>query len=53
MRKIYANTSTEDENISLEEIPNIDGQYYDVDVILDWIDTLEEVHSNESNSSDK
>jgi len=53
MKRIYANTSVNDENISLDEIPDIDGEYYDVNVILDWIDTLEEVHNNESNSSDK
>jgi hypothetical protein len=53
MRKIYANIDIDDEPTTLEEVPDIDGKFYNVDVILDWLDTLEEVHENESDSSDK
>lgn len=53
MRMIYANIDIDDESTTLEEVPDIDGKFYSVNVILDWLDTLEEVHENESDYGDE
>jgi len=40
MRKIYANTSVNDENIFLDEVPNVDSEYYEHEFLYDFMETI-------------
>ncbi len=50
-RQIYANPkySQSPGNLTVDDIPNISDRYLDVNVILSWLDRLEEVQKHEEN----
>lgn len=52
--QVYAPTKSSDNSKkqSIDNIPDIANKYVDLDTVLSWLDTLEEVNTYETNTSD-
>ena len=52
MKKQIYSLITPTRPTKLDDVPDISNRYVDLDVVLSWLDTLEEVNDYETNISD-